>query len=317
MTLGLSRAWMARGSLSLIVLTSTLASTLCLLASPAFAAPTTKMKSGKTRVRILSYNVKGLPSIINSYDKGRFKVIGEMLAERRRKGTAPQIVMLQEAFIKPTLAIQKISGYPYMTKGPDAGGKLLNGGIYLLSEFPLQAPAKLSFPKNSCATFDCFSNKGVQFARVRLPTMPFDISILNTHTQSSGKHDKVRMNQFAWLNYFLRSNVNYNDPYRAVIFGGDFNSYPNRPSHNFFRDLAALTSVGEECLAGKTHCEIHPDTDIGGVCEASNDQFFYAQGKNVRIRPLHVERNFTEQFKGKTLSDHLGYEVLFEIAWSS
>ena len=284
-------------------------------------------KSGKAYVRILSYNVKGLPSIINSYKKSRFPVIGKLLAERRRAHDAPDIVLLQEAFISPTLEIHKESGYPYLHKGPSAKGinpngkkfgKLLNGGIYVMSEFPFKKTERMNFPSNSCGTFDCFANKGAQYVSVRIPGMPFDLQILNTHTQAEPKYEAIRENQFQWLNYFLRTNVNYNDPYRAVIFGGDFNSKPSiRASHKYFVDLSDLQDVGAECRAPRSECKIKDGTNPLWIYENSMDHFFYASGKKVRIRPVEVERNFTEQHKGKTLSDHLGYEVLFEITWSS
>lgn len=283
-------------------------------------------KSGKAYVRVLSYNVKGLPSIINSYKKSRFPVIGKLLAERRKNGTAPDIVLLQESFIDPTKSIRTESGYPYIHKGPSSKGvnpdgksfsKILNGGIYLMSEFPFKKSERMNFPSNSCKTFDCYSNKGAQYVSVRIPGMPFDLQILNTHAQSASKHEVIRNNQFEWLNYFLRSNVNYNDPYRAVIFGGDFNSKPEtRACHKYLRELTGLDDVGADCRQANSSCKIKEGTDPLWIHEKSNDHFFYASGKKVRIRPVSVERNMTEKHKGKTLSDHLGYEVLFEISWN-
>lgn len=297
------------------------------LALPAHAETTSNgkaSKSGKAYFRLLSYNVKGLPSIINPYKKGRFPIIAKMLADRRKKGTAPDMVLIQESFIKPSAAINELSGYPYIHKGPSASGlnpngkkfsKLLNGGIYTLSELPFKKTARMNFPSNSCGSFDCFSNKGAQYVSVRLPGVPFDLQVLNTHSQSAEKFEEVRFNQFAWLNYFLRSNVNYNDPYRAVIFAGDFNAKGHRKSYAYFRDLAELENVGEACLSPRSTCEIQAGTKADWLLQNSNDQFFYASGKKVRIRPIEVERNFTETYKGKLLSDHLGYEVLFEITW--
>jgi endonuclease/exonuclease/phosphatase family metal-dependent hydrolase len=282
------------------------------------------IKPGKAYVRLLSYNVKGLPSIINSYKKARFPIIGKMLHERRVNGTAPEIVLLQESFIDPTIAIQTESGYPYVSKGPSHKGvnpdgkkfsKLLNGGIYIMSEYPFTKEARINFPSNSCKSFDCYSNKGGQYVSVKVPGIPFELQVLNTHAQSSSRYDDIRLNQFAWLNYFARSNVNYNDPYRAMIFAGDFNSRPLLPSYAYFRDLAEVTNVGEVCLSPDTTCITKAGTDPAWLLEKSKDQIFYASGKKVRIRPLEVERNFTEQYKGKMLSDHFGYETLLEISW--
>lgn len=287
-------------------------------------APSKSAKSGKAYFRLLSYNVKGLPSLINPYKKGRFPIIAKILADRRKNGSAPDVVLIQESFIKPSAAINKLSGYPYASKGPDAAGvepngrkfsKLLNGGIYILSEYPFKKTARFNFPSNSCGSFDCFSNKGGQYVSIRLPGVPFDLQILNTHSQSAEKFEEVRFNQFAWLNYFMRSNVNYEDPYRAVIFGGDFNAKGHRKTYSYFRDLAEMTSAAEVCLSPKLNCEIMTGTKPEWLLADSNDQVFYASGKKVRIRPLEIERNFTEKYKGKFLSDHLGYEVLFEITW--
>ncbi len=283
-----------------------------------------KIKPGKAYLRVLSYNIKGLPSLINSYKKSRFPIIGQMLKERRKNGTAPDIVLLQESFISPTHVIQTISGYPHIANGPGKSGvtadgekysKLLTSGIFIMSEHPFVAEQTTTFPKKMCATWDCLANKGAQMVKVRVPNIPFDIWILNTHSQAEPPHEAVRENQFKWINNFARSNFDYNKPYEALLFGGDINSSPERPSFSFVRDLVDVTSVGEVCMSPRTDCVVDKKADPKWVLQLSQDQLFYRSGHKVKIRPMTFERNFTEMHKGKMLSDHLGYEVLFEISW--
>lgn len=281
-------------------------------------------------IRILSYNIKGLPGIAGGYNnKTRFIEIGKMLSERRKNGTAPQIVLLQESFIKETRAIREISGYPYIVKGSNASdidenGKkksaLFNAGLYILSEYPIILSEKVAFGKKLCKSWDCHSNKGVQYAVIDVPDLPFYLPLANTHMQAGSKHDKIRFGQTEVIQRFigqLKPDL--------FIFGGDFNITPALPSYQYWFEQMRLSSVGEYCLSpSQNTCRVKDGTDIDWVVRLTKDHIFYQSGLasaktgapiQVKVTPVEVERNFTEHHKGKPLSDHLGYETLLKLKW--
>src|SRR5687768_5800495 len=90
-----------------------------LLAALLFPLPV--LAADESTFTVLTYNIKGLPSFIaGSYDEERYSEIGAILADRQKKGDAPDIVLLQESFVERTRELRERAAYPYIAKGPDA-----------------------------------------------------------------------------------------------------------------------------------------------------------------------------------------------------
>ncbi len=289
-------------------------------------------QEGHYDLRVLSYNIKGLPKFAGGYrSKTRFKEIGQILLDRKSSGNAPDIVLLQESFIKETSDLRSLASYPYAVKGPnkkdfDIHGnmvsKLLNGGLYVLSRFELKHSQKVVFNKNSCSSWDCFSNKGVLITEAQIDELPFNLKIATTHLQSTRKNDDDRIEQMNVLKTFLKPVLDENQP---LIFAGDFNTNPTRESFYYWKNQLDLHNAGESCLDAKNICNIPDSTDRDWILQKSKDQHYYRHGiapskdgltrYQVQIVPLFAERNFSEHVKNKPLSDHLGYEVVYRIFW--
>jgi endonuclease/exonuclease/phosphatase family metal-dependent hydrolase len=287
------------------------------------------MAAGSKEIRVLAYNIKGLPGIAGGYNKSRFTEIGKMLLERRKNGTAPDFILLQESFMKNTQIVRDIPQYPYVVKGPNAENeydengkkfsKIFNGGIYIMSLHPLSNSNKLIFGK-PCNSWDCKSNKGLQSVLAEIPGLPFKLIIANTHMQAGRKHEVSRIKQMDIANRFIKKVASIG----PMIFAGDFNTKPDRASYAQWFEISGLKSAGEYCLnPNQTDCIVKPGTDKDWVVQLTNDHHFYREGVaetaegdvQVTITPLTVERNFTEIHEDKPLSDHMGYEVLYRISW--
>lgn len=286
--------------------------------------------AGTKDIRVLSFNIKGLPGIAGGYNKSRFTEIGKILHERRLNGTAPDFVLLQESFIKETKPVRVVSQYPYIVKGPedekeyDENGKrvskIFSAGLYILSEHPLSNPQKMIYGKGVCNSWDCNANKGLQVVTAEIPGVPFKLQFANTHLQATAKHEKNRMKQMDIANRF----INRVAPTGPLIFAGDFNITPNLGSYSYWFATSHMKSAGEYCLNSlQTDCTVKVGTDPLWVVEKTKDHQFYREGfvetqtgpVEVTITPISVERNFTEPHEGKPLSDHMGYEVLYRISW--
>lgn len=280
--------------------------------------------AGQKVIRVLSFNIKGLPYIIDrQYDEDRFRDIGKILAERRRAGTAPDIVFLQESFIPRTGELRKEAAYPYAVQGPSRftpadgfpKGTPFPGGLFILSEFPLGKPERISYGVRYCGDWDCMANKGSVRVEVEIPGIPGKLTLMDTHTQAdtdTKSYDKGRTEQMKILADFLHKDPNPENP---LIFGGDFNSHPPFTSFAVWKDLSQLKNVGEQCLDPANGCQVLPGTDSATILAESLDHIFYHDGSQVQVHPLTVARPFNEPVNGRMLSDHLGYESDLLLTW--
>lgn len=264
------------------------------------------------RIRVLSYNIKGLPALINpQYDTARYADIGKVLAQRKKQGTAPDIVLLQESFDPKTADLRTFAKYPHLAQGPRSQ-KLLDSGLFVLSDFPIEAKSTILFRDMDCGTWDCFAAKGAQAVRVRIPGVPYPLTLINTHTQSGKKYEASRSAQLKDLARYVRdvfpSNV-------GAILGGDLNTSPSQGTFRQFEGDTGLTSVGRVCLTEKSGCQVAAGTDRRMILEDSVDHFFISPGTVLHVKPLAAGRTFAQPVGGRVLSDHLGYEVIYELSW--
>ena len=278
--------------------------------SEAYALKQTGPRS--VRIRVLTYNVKGLPALINpSYDTRRYEDIGRILAKRKELGTAPDIVLLQESFDEKTADLRAAAKYPYSAQGPSSQ-KVINSGLFVLSDFPIEAKSSILYGDADCGTWDCFASKGAQAVRVRLPGVPYPLTLINTHTQSGTKYEAARSAQLKDLARYVRDSFPSN---LASILAGDLNTTPSQATFRQFEGDTGLTSVGRVCLTEKSGCVVANGTDRQMVLEKSLDHFFIQPGTVLHIKPLVVGRTFAQPVGGRMLSDHLGYEAIYELSW--
>lgn len=258
---------------------------------------------------VLSYNIKGLPEIASAgFDQDRYADIGRILEERQKNGLAPDLVLLQESFVSRTKELRDISNYPFTAKGPDKANFLLgvDSGLYILSRYPIIFSQYRSFG-NRCSGWDCFSNKGVQLARVMVPGSPRPIDVYNTHMQASRDQMEVRLKQIEILQTFIQET---HDPANPIIFAGDFNFRPGSEvkSYEIFRNILGLTNAEESCVTKGCY---------DNTWKSSVDHHFFADAAQsfVRLKPLAIVRNFRDKIRGRALSDHLGLETNYELRW--
>jgi len=301
------------------------AASLLLVAAPAPTARSAPSDTGAAagepphavELKVLTYNIKGLPLIT---DLDRLERIGELLAERRRRGDEPDVVVLQEAFVRKAKRVRKRAGYPYAIRGPKAGGIFANAsGLEVLSNHPIVA--RYDRTLNDCAFPECLVAKAIVGVELELPGVPGPIQVFTTHLQADTRNDPVRRNQIDDLTVFLRR-IHFGGA--PAIFAGDFNFKPKHASyHKFLREMP-FADAGHDCLGAPAACQVvvgaDGRTDWTDVWKTANDRQFYYQPAQspVRIEPIRVIRNFTEPYAGGEdgfLSDHWGYEVHYRVRW--
>jgi len=295
---------------------------IALTAAPiAHAAPTptpaTPEVTNVRELKVLTYNVKGLPVLTNL---DRLKRIGEILAERRRLGDEPDVVVLQEAFVRKSQRVRNRAGYPHVVLGPTDGGLFRNSsGLEILSNHPILERHQRRL--HDCAFPECLVSKSVVGVTIELPGLPAPVDVFTTHLQADTRNDGVRRNQIDDITVFL-DRIQFGRV--PAIFAGDFNFKPRHESYRKFVRETPFADAGFECLAALETCEVvigvHGQTDWYDVWKTTNDRQFYYQPADspLRIEPIRVIRNFTEPVRGGEggfLSDHWGYEVHYRIHW--
>ncbi len=293
-------------------------------------------------LRVLSYNVQGLPNMLRGGKEPYFERIAEILRERRAEGTQPHIVLLQEAFVNDVSIIAEHTGYKYVLKGPGRKDtskrgkshwstntrktytsfsdpqKLLGSGLYILSDFPIIEATHKAFDSDMCAGFDCLSNKSILLARVKVPGVDSPVVVINSHFNShraavapTKTKTKAHKAQVETLQWFLEKT----DQGNSQIIAGDFNT-KYTPRYEYFRNAIKAEDSAEICVRGTIDCALSAETRVEEILYKTNDKQFYYDGAGIGMKPIYITRNFTELLDGKPLSDHLGYEVHYKLGAS-
>ena len=198
--------------------------------------------SGSVEIKVLTYNIKGLPLVTNL---DRLEKIGDILAERRLRGDEPDIVLLQEAYVRRAEQVRARAGYPHVIIGADGqrGVFTNSSGLELLSNFPIVAKYSRLF--DACAFPECFISKGIVGATVEIPGVPYPVQVFNTHLQADTGNDWVRDSQIEDIAAFL-GDVRFGR--QPAIFAGDFNFKPKHGSYTSFLRKLPLLEAGYRCL---------------------------------------------------------------------
>jgi len=331
----------------------------------AFAALAVLSVSGamaaEQRLRVMTYNVLGLPcfenkGVVSFYlsvtgtdrcalvagwrGKGvraRLDGLASQLKQMARRGTGPDVVLLQEVFTSKSAVfartgareLAKKSGYRHFAWGPGArdksgvGGMLdmfvgevsgraasgtLSSGLLILSRYPIVATNRIVYG-NSCAGQDCGANKGALHVRLKLPGGD-TIDVFNTHMQHRRRLSDIRKKQIDMLVRFIRRNARS----RWWIAGGDFNFRSARRFPGFRHMLRSSGGrhAGQVCFRSEESCEISRGSEWRKVRgRAPDHQFFRARG-NGGIRPVKVTVGDI-RVDGKPVSDHQYLEVEYSL----
>lgn len=298
-----------------------------------FGAGETLSTENTFNLRVMTYNVHGLPVIGSSEEQ--FQEMGRVLAQKRKNGTAPHVVVIQEGFDKDVNLFLEGSGYPYIQKGPRAkdrvpgtpsGGlfsKILNSGLYILSEYPIESIHMTPFLIDSCAQSDCRANKGLLYVKINFPGVPTPVQIITTHMNANGsriskenaervKSDNAKLAQINETGAFLSKNL---DRHLPVIFAGDFNIKKTRAHWDIFQKTLSMTNAAQLCLSREPKCIIATGADRIALFENTPDHQYFDSGDQVSVEPYEVMKTMTETLDNKPLSDHLGLQVNYKLSW--
>lgn len=290
----------------------------------------------EVKLRVMSFNIKGLPWPLVKKKKERFRAIGDKLASLRQAGKAPHVLLLQEAFTGPVDEIINRGGYKYYVRGPNSRQcsaeeaakkkktietckvtRFLGAGLYIISDYPIIDSARAAFGNGlHCTGWDCKANKGVAYALIQVPGVKEPVSIFNTHMNSRGasgsSDEKVYASQklqLATITRFLDEAVTSPGP---VIFAGDFNISSSRPNYGEMLTAVGMPEIGDLCASTPLTCQVPNSTDssrfAGGV-----DHHFAAAGLRTSLAPVFASHSLTKATDGYDYSDHPAYTIEYSL----
>lgn len=292
------------------------------------------------RLRVLLWNVEGLPWPIRSGREAKLKQIADWIAKRRKAGDGPDILVLHKAFVPDASHIAVAGGYRTIVPGPALGqrrtlpvaapppdyaegahalkgegvGKLLDGGLYVATDLPLVAARSEAFGADSCAGYDCLSNKGGIALRVAVPGAPEALTLFNTH-RNSREPAKVGIAR-AEAAHVMQTHENdmlltaFGYAGSAAVAAGDFNNYRAGDKTGLFADDPAfgLAAKGNGLTARAA-----PMTDTRAWTDAY-DLLGYRSSAAMTVEALAVATLFDGK-NGPRLSDHAAQYIIFRLSW--
>ncbi len=309
-------------------------------------------------IDVLIYNIAALPWPIRSNRAKATKLIGDELAAMRARGEQPDIVMLQEAFRSSVKHLVRRSGYPNWVRGPLVGdkmpdysdrapeefkkgrsfwkgeriGKIMDSGLYILSDWPILGKSTQPFFRKECAGFDCGANKGTLAVGIDVPGMPGYLQMFTVHMNAGPSATGVSKErslmahqlQLDHINEAMNAGVNTDEP---LIFGGDFNMKQARERFDY---AASDRGQLDDIILVRHYCVVvaPDDCDVRMAIESdepwldTQDWQASRSGTQVEIEPILVDILYDEErpdapkIKGRrTLSDHNGLLVRYRLSW--
>lgn len=307
--------------------------------------PVERIADGRraVRLRLLLWNVEGLPWPIRSGRGGKLAQMADWIATRRAAGQGPDILILHKAFTPDASRLAIAGGYRSIIPGPardarrlSAGappphafaegarwtkgemlGKWLDSGLYIANDLPVVAARAEPFGRDSCGGYDCLANKGGLAVRVAIPGAPEPLLLFSTHRNSrepagvslaraeTAHRLQTRENDRLLADFAAGGR-------EAMIAAGDFNtSRAGDRSGTFARDAAfrLVDRRGDGPAA-----RIVPMADPAAWTHYS-DLVGFRNGAALTIEPLAVTPLFDGK-NGPRLADHDALYVIFRLSWS-
>lgn len=214
-------------------------------------------------LRLLTYNTFLRPPPVSWGDRidCRARRIGEKLA---REALPRDIVALNETFepgALTRLSEQLTERFPYQLLGhPSARGFRTNGGLSLLSRFPIESWTSERFDHCSGEFNDCLATKGFLWGLIRV-SRHLKINVVATHMNSgrSASAQEARSKQLAQIREFITTKATF-ERWPTVLMG-DINIdglrwEPRDPSTGELTEYSRMMEfLGNTCVTCETaHC---------------------------------------------------------------
>lgn len=267
------------------------------------------------QLNVLTYNTWALlPPIESKNTANRLNTIAEYMDNY-------DVVVFQEVF-DPILTAKfrsKVSEtYPYLTEIPWKVGKILTGGSFIASRWPIEDQDSIVY--DPCLADGCLAGKGINYAKVRKGSNAYHIFGTHAHAYTGENDVTTRFAQLAQLKALVDAKqIPYEEP---VILAGDFNvdklNFPQE--HLDFLELLNATepeATGEYPYSYAGPVNIYADDQYNEYLDYvlySNDHIAPYISENKMLTPRSIN---ADHWKSWDLSDHYPVEGRFEFPLES
>lgn len=212
------------------------------------------------RLRVMSYNAFLRPAPVSWGDKSECRA--ERIAERLSDQPIPRdIIVFNETFDKEAthrLAELAEERFPFQALGlPEARGLRTNGGLSILSRYPIEKWSAKRFSRCSGEFNDCLATKGILWALVRV-SRDLKVNIVATH-MNSGRRDSARgarKHQLEEVREFLDTQHEVRRWPTLLMGDLNINGLRYEPRHEGSNELTeyaqAMARLGNSCATCET-----------------------------------------------------------------
>ena len=284
--------------LSGVVLALTAAGCACgrpapLLVEPSNAVLTKKEQYGQLHLRMVTYNIWGLPSWMTGARGGRYPRICHELEQ-----LDPDLILLQEAWTAHARTAAPHNSHWSIARAAGQRSFFQQSGLVTLSRFPIIGGEFYPFTRSAFP--DRFVNKGVLKVTVRLPDEQV-INVWNVHLQDGGS-EQVKLSQIRELVSRVRA---AQDGQVADLVGGDFNCTPE--SAMFCQLTNSLGPSVQQLGGGEPFVTWDGLSAKPGAGETLD--YIFIRGGVFKGQQASPRAAFTASNARERLSDHLGIEA--------
>ncbi len=168
------------------------------------------------QLNVLAYNVWALlPGLVA-------KDTSERLTEISKQLDGYDVIVFSELFEnnrRETFLNRIRSEYPYQTRVVDRSGAIEDGGVLIVSRWPIEYEDQITF--SDCDADDCLAAKGVMYARIIKGEQKYHVFGSHTQAWTAAENQATRAQQFSEMKSFIdQQNIPASE---AVIIAGDLN----------------------------------------------------------------------------------------------
>jgi len=250
---------------------------------------------GELNLKLVTYNIWGLPTWMTGARQGRYPKIA-----RELERLDPDIILLQEAWTAEARKSAPAQGAWSIARAAGQYTFSQQSGLVTLSRFPIIGGEFYPFSR---ATFpDCFVNKGMLKVTVRLSSGQ-RLNLWNVHLQDGGTAE-LMLSQIREL----ASHVQVaQDGQIADLVGGDFNC---TPGSRLFQELVNSLGPSVQQLGGA-----EPFVTWDGLSEKRGsgqtlDHIFIKRRMTFQNVQALQRVAFAAERLEQRLSDHFGIEAM-------
>jgi endonuclease/exonuclease/phosphatase family metal-dependent hydrolase len=257
--------------------------------------------TGTIDLRIVSFNVWGLPSWMTGASENRYPRIAEQLEELQ-----PDLVLLQEVWTKKARASSPTG--PEWSTAWSSGQRnfFQENGLLTISRHPILGGE--FHPFRAAALPDSLVKKGALKVTVEMAD-GLRLNVWNVHLQAGGA-EATRSRQVAELVGWVRASQ---DGQIADLVAGDFNCTPGSPQ---YQALCQQIGPSVQVISGEPGFTTFDGLSThSGAAQILDHAFIriVSTVEGVKASPRAV---FTAQRMKDRLSDHLGVEIALRFALS-